>query len=144
MKGLPIRQTDQADDAIGRQHARGRVFVAGGFRALDIVHGLDEVVDAERDRGNEDDAEELEARKNLAEGRDRHREAEIGEGVAKPLQAQAAEPEPEQVGAPGNQHARRDRHQACRNGFGVFHAAEPARDDDDEANEADLRRHVHF
>ena len=48
-EGIAHQAADQADDAVGGQHARGRVFVAGRFRAFDIVHGLDEVIDAERD-----------------------------------------------------------------------------------------------
>ena len=52
---------DQADDAVGGQHARGREAVAGHRRALDVVHRLDQVVDAEGNRGDQDDAEELEA-----------------------------------------------------------------------------------
>ena len=70
---------DQADDAVGGQHLRGRIVVARRFRALDVVHRLDEIVDTERDRGHEDDAEKLKAREHVADRRDRHREAEMGE-----------------------------------------------------------------
>ena len=52
---------DQADDAVGGQHARGREAVAGDRRALDVVDRFDQIVDAERNRGDQDDAEELEA-----------------------------------------------------------------------------------
>ena len=40
--------------------------VAGRFRALDIVHGFDEIVDAERNRGNENHAEKLESERRTA------------------------------------------------------------------------------
>jgi len=60
---LPIRQPIRADDAVGGQHTRGRVFIARGFRALDIVHGFNEIVDAERDRRHQDDAEGIRSRR---------------------------------------------------------------------------------
>src|ERR1043166_7649313 len=43
---------DQADHAVGGEHARGRVFVARGLGAFDVIHGLDQIVDAERNRGH--------------------------------------------------------------------------------------------
>ena len=143
-EGIAHQAADQADDAVGGQHARGRIFVAGGRGAFDVVHRLDEIVDAERDRGDQDDAEELEAREHLADRRQRHREAEIREGVADALDAHAAESETEQVRAPGDQHADRDGDQAGRNALRIFHAAEPAHQDDGEADQADLRRHEHL
>ncbi len=53
--------TDQADDAVGGQHARGGIVIARRFRALDIVHRLDQVVDAEGNGCHQDDAKEFEA-----------------------------------------------------------------------------------
>ena len=78
---------DQADDAVGRQHAGGRIFVARGLGAFDVVHGLDQIVDAERDSRHQNDAEEFEAREHLTERRDRHREAETRKRVADALDA---------------------------------------------------------
>ena len=61
--------TDQADDAVGRQHLGGRKRVARRRGALDVVHRLDEIIDAERNRGDQYDSDELEARKDVADGR---------------------------------------------------------------------------
>ena len=63
--------------------------VARGLGALDVVHRLDEVVDAERDRGDEDDAEELEAAEDVVDRRERQREAEVREGGGEPAEAHA-------------------------------------------------------
>jgi hypothetical protein len=60
-EGIAHQATDQADNAVGSQDARGRIFVARRFRALDVVHGLDEIVDAERNCRDQDDAEEFKA-----------------------------------------------------------------------------------
>jgi hypothetical protein len=49
-EGIAHQAADEADRAVGGQHARRRITVAGRGRALDVVHRLDEVVDAERDR----------------------------------------------------------------------------------------------
>src|SRR5438552_18980839 len=84
---------DQADDAVGGQHAGGRIFVARGLGAFDIVHRLDEIVDAERDGGDQDYAEEFEAGEHLAERRKGYGEAEARKGVADALGAQTTEPE---------------------------------------------------
>ena len=66
-EGVAHQAADQADHAVGGEHLRGGERVAGGFRALDVVHRLDEVVDAERDGGDQDDAEELEAGEHLVD-----------------------------------------------------------------------------
>ncbi len=121
---------DQADDAVGGQHARGREGIAGGRGALDIVHRLDEIVDAERDRGDQNDAEIFEAVEDMADGRDREREAEMRQRVADLRSAQAAIAEAEQVRTPGDERADRDRDQAAGHAAVVAHAAEPARQDD--------------
>ena len=68
---------DQADHAVSGEHLRGRVGVAGGLRALHVVHGLDQVVDAEGNGRHQDDAEELEAGEHLVVGGQRQREAEV-------------------------------------------------------------------
>ena len=143
-EGVAHQAADQADDAVGGQDPRGRIFVAGGFRAFDVVHRLDQIVDAERDRGDQDDAEEFEAGEHLADRGDRYREAEAGKGVADALDAQSAEIEAEQVRAPRDDHAGGDRDEAGRDALGIFHPAEPADQDDGKADQPDLRRHVHF
>ena len=84
MNGLPIRQPIRLTTPSAVSTRVVGNAVAGGRGALDVVHGLDEVVDAERDRGDQDDAEELEAREHVTDGRDRDGEAEVGEGVAEP------------------------------------------------------------
>jgi len=68
-----------------------------GFGALDIVHRLDQVVNAERHRGHEDHAEILEAGEDVIEGRQRHVEAEIRERVADTFDAQPAIVDPSAV-----------------------------------------------
>ena len=78
-KRIAHQAADQADDAVGGEHAGRRVGVAGGFRALDIVHRFDEVIDAERNCGDQNHAEILEAREDVTDGGDRQVEAEIGE-----------------------------------------------------------------
>ena len=75
---------DQADDAVGGQHPRGREGIAGGRGALDVVHRLDQIIDAERDRGDQDDAEILEAGEDVADRRDREREAEVATPSRRP------------------------------------------------------------
>jgi hypothetical protein len=60
---------DQADDAVGGQHARGRVGVACRLGALHVVHRLDQIVDAEWDRGDQDHAEKLEAGEHVIDRR---------------------------------------------------------------------------
>src|SRR5208283_2967095 len=136
--------TDQADDTISGEHARRRIGITGGLRALDIVHGFDEVVDAERYRGHEDDAEILKAREDVINGGKRYREAEIRKRVADALQAQPAVIEAEQVGAPGDDHADGDSHETGGYALRVSETAEPAHHDDGKAGQADHRRHVHF
>src|ERR1700724_2300057 len=68
---------DQAHNAVSGEHAGGWISVPRRFRALDVVHGLDEVVDAEWDRGHKNYAEKLEAGEHMVDSGDRHREAEI-------------------------------------------------------------------
>ena len=143
-EGVAHQAADQADDAVGGQHACGRIFVAGGFRALDVVHGFDEVVDAERDCRHQDDAKELEAGEHLTDGRDRHREAEARKGVTNALDAQTAEPKAEDVRAPRDDHADRDRDKPRWNALRIFHAAKPAHQDDGKTDQPNLRRHVHL
>ena len=134
---------DQADDAVGGQHPGGRKRVAGRRRALDVVHRLDEIVDAERDRGDQDDPDELEARKDVADSRHREREAEVRKGVADAADAQAAVAEAEEVRSPGDDRARRDGDQAAGHAPEIAHAAEPVGEDDGEADHADQRRLEH-
>ena len=84
-EGVAHQAADQADDAVGGQHRVVGKRVAGRRGALDIVHRLDEVVDAERDGGDQDDADELEAAKDVIDRRHRDREAEMREsGAAAP------------------------------------------------------------
>ena len=52
--------------------------------------------------------------------------------------------EAEQGRAPGDQRAGGDGDQAGRNALGYLHAAEPAHEDDREADDADHRRHEHL
>ena len=85
----------------------------------------------------------LEARKDVADGRDREREAEVRKGVADAADAQAAIVKAEEVRTPGDERARRDGDQAARHVPEVAHAAEPVRQDDGEADHADQRRHEH-
>src|ERR1700687_6255128 len=99
---------DQADDAVGCQYPRGRIFIARGLGAFDVVHGLDQIVDAERNRRHQDDAEEFEAREYFANCRNWNGETEARARVADALDAQAPESEAEQVRSPRDDHADRD------------------------------------
>src|SRR5208282_2306503 len=82
--------TDQADDPVGREHLGRGKRVARRRGALDVVHRLDEIVDAEGNRGDQDHAEELEAGKDVTDRRYGKREAEVRKGVADATDAQAA------------------------------------------------------
>src|SRR5438270_189354 len=95
-EGVAEEAADQADDAVGGQHLGGRKGIPGRRRALDIVHGLDEVIDAEGNRRNQDDPEELESREDVVDGRKRDREAEMRDGVADRAEAEAAIAETEE------------------------------------------------
>ena len=77
MNGLPIRQPIRltTPSAVSTRVV-GKLSPADRG-ALDVVDRFDEIVDAERNRRDENDAEELEAREHVAEGRQRHVEAEI-------------------------------------------------------------------
>ena len=107
-EGIAEQAADQADDAVRGQHLRGGKRIARRRGALDVVHRLDEIVDAEGNRGDQDDAEELEAGKDVADRRQRNRKAEMGYGVADRAEAQAAIAETEQVRSPRDDRARRD------------------------------------
>jgi hypothetical protein len=76
----------------------------------------------------------------MVDRRQRQREAEGREGGAKLGEAQAADIEPEQRRAPGDHHAEADRDEPRGNAAGIAHAAEPAHQDDREADQADRRR----
>ena len=52
--------TDQAYDTVGRQHLGRWKRVASRRGALDVVHRLDEIIDAERNRRDQYDSDELE------------------------------------------------------------------------------------
>jgi hypothetical protein len=82
--------SDQADDAVGGQHACRRKGIARGRGALDIVHRLDEVVDAEGNRRHQDDADELKAAKDVADRRHGIGEAEARHGSLEPVGCEAA------------------------------------------------------
>src|SRR5208337_1385656 len=99
---VPEKAADQADDAVGGQHLRGWKRVSCRRGALDIVHGFDKVVDAERNRGNQDNAEPLEPRKDVPDRRQWNREAEMRHGVAHGPEGQSAIAEPEYVRPPGD------------------------------------------
>src|SRR6204780_4119769 len=142
-EGIAEQTADQADHAVGRQHLGGRKRVAGRRGALDIVHRLDEIVDAERNRGDQYDSDELEARKDVVHGRYGEREAEVRKSVADAAYAQAAVAKTEKVRSPGDERAGRNGDQAARHVPEVAHAAEPVRQDNGEADHADERRLEH-
>src|SRR3984957_4602230 len=131
---------DEADDAGGSQHLRRRKRIAGGRRALDIVHRFDEIVDAEGNRGDQDDAEEFEAREHMVDRRQRNRKAEMRNRVAENAKAEAAITEAENIRTPGDQRARRDGDEAARHAAEIAYAAEPIGEDDGQTDDADQRR----
>ena len=140
MYGIAHHRPDQADDAVGGQHACGRKTVAGHRGALHVVDRLDQVVDAEGNRRHQNDAEELEAGKHVAERRDRHVEAEIGDRIRQTLERHVAEVEADGGGSPRDERARGNGDQARRNAA-VADAAEPAQENDGKARDANHRRH---
>src|ERR1700722_13947944 len=119
---------DQADHPVGSQHLGRRKRVASRRCALDVVHRLDEIIDAEWNRGDQDDSNELEARKHGIDSRYGEREAKVRKGVSDAAYAQAAVAETEEIRSPGDDRARRDGDQAARHVSEVAHAAEPVRE----------------
>ena len=69
---------DQADNAIGGEHARGGVAIARDGSADDVVHRFDQIVNAERNRGDQNHAEIAETMKNVTDGGDRNRKTVAG------------------------------------------------------------------
>ena len=113
-EGVAEEATDEAHHAIGRQYSRRREMVACGLRALDVVHGLHEIVDAEGNGRDEDNAEILEPGENVIDGRDRNREAEIGECRCELCEAHAADVETEGGRDPGHDDAKCHRDEFLR------------------------------
>src|SRR5579862_22148 len=56
-EGIAHEAADETDDTIGGQYLRRRKGIARGRGAFDIVHRLDEIIDAEGDRRDENDAQ---------------------------------------------------------------------------------------
>ena len=79
-EGVAHQAADERDDAVGGEHAGGGEVVARGLGALDVVERLDQIVDAEGDRGDQDHAEVFEAREDMVDRRNRQGEAEVAEG----------------------------------------------------------------
>ena len=98
---------DQAHHAVRRQHPRGRERIARGRGALHVVHRLDEIVDAEWDRGDEDDAQKLEAGEHVVHCRQRYRKAEIADRAEQGADAEIAVVEAERGGNPRRRRCRR-------------------------------------
>jgi hypothetical protein len=103
----------------------GKLSPATG-RALHVVDRLDQVVDAERNGGDQDDAQVLEAVERVIERRDRQREAKVRDRRGELVDAHAAPAQARRRRAPRDQRPDRDRDQPGRDAA-VFHAAEPAR-----------------
>ena len=57
--------------------------LAGDGGAFDIVERLDQVVDAEGNRRDQNHTEKFEAGEHVAQSRNRHAEAEVGDGIGK-------------------------------------------------------------
>ena len=131
---------DQADDAVGAEHAGRREGIAGGRGALDIVHRLDEIIDAEGNGRDQNDPEVPEPVKHMPDRRDRERKAEMRERVANLGAAQAAVAKPEQVRSPGDDRAGHDGDETAGHAAVIAHPAEPVGQDDREADHADQRR----
>ena len=90
MNGLPIMQPIRlttpsavSTRVVGKAVARDR-------RALDVVDRFDQVVDAEGNRGDQDDAEKLEAGEHVVEGRNRHMKTEVREKAGQICERHAA------------------------------------------------------
>ena len=58
-EGIADQTADEADDPVRRQNPRGWKVIARGRRALNVVERFDEIIDAERNRGDENDAEDI-------------------------------------------------------------------------------------
>ena len=113
---------DQAHDTVGGEHAGRGVGVARCLRALHVVHGLDQVVDAEWNGGHENDAEKLEPGEHMIDSGNRYREAEVRERALQLLQTQSPIAKAEQIGAPGDNHADGNGNEPGRNPPWVFEA----------------------
>jgi hypothetical protein len=137
MQGVAHHAADQADGAVGREDAGGRIGIPGDLGTLDIVHGLHEIVDAERDRGHQDHAEELEPAEDVAEGRQGNRETDSLDGGEETGTADPAHVEAERLGAPGHHHPEQDGDEAGGNPAGITQAAEPGEEDDGEGDDTD-------
>ena len=144
MNGIAHQASDQAHDAVGGEDARGRIAVAGSRRAFHVVHRLDEIVDPERDRGDQDQSQEIEAGEHMTERRQRHREPEVGKRLRHVAPAHATHRHAERGSGPGDGGAHRDRDEPGGDALPIADAAEPARQDDRKAHDADDRRHVHL
>ena len=79
--GLPSIDADDRADAVGEQDLAQVVVVARRRGALDVVHRLGEVVDAERDRGGEQRRDVGSPAKTSADGQ-RQVQAELRERAA--------------------------------------------------------------
>src|SRR5258708_7363931 len=102
MNGLPIRQPNRL---ITPSAASTRVVktVAGDGGALDVVDGLDKIVEAEGDRGDEEHTEKLKTGKHVADRRQGHAEAEVRDRISETGEREAAVVEAEEVRAPGDE-----------------------------------------
>ena len=142
-EGIAEQTTNEADHAVRRQHLRRRERIARRRRALDVIHRFDEIVDAERNRRDEDHAQIFETGEHVADGGQRNRKAEMRQGVADRAAGKTAVAEAENVGAPRDHrsHARSRPGRPARPE--VAHAAEPVGEDHRETDDADQRRIKH-
>ena len=136
--------SDSADDAVGGEDASCRKAVAGCRRAFHIVHRLDQIVDAERDRRDEDDAEKLEAGEGVIERGDRQTEPKPRHRVGQRFDSHSADVQTQSRRAPRYEGTRCDGNEAGRDPLVVANVTEPTREDDAEAGDANQRRHKHL
>src|ERR1700678_11124 len=99
---------DQADYAVSRQNPGRRKAIACHGGTFDVIHRLNQIVDSERDGGDQNHAEKLEPGKNMVCGRDRHRETKISDGLPDIFKLHSPVPQPEEIRAPSNSAANGD------------------------------------
>ncbi len=122
----------------GNRHAqRHGIMLAGGVRAFQVIHALQEVVNAQRNGCGQIGSDVAEALDELADHQAGEGNVEVMHGVRHGVRAHIA-------GGPGQDRADEDRERAGRHVEGQPLVSQPAHHQDNEAHKADVRRGEHF
>src|SRR5580658_5583723 len=82
-EGISHQATDQAHHAISGQNSSSGKTIAGHGGTLDVIHGLNQIVDAERNRRHQDHPKKLKTGEHMAYRRDGDRKPKISKGFPK-------------------------------------------------------------